>query len=174
MDGVFYVNDEAERIRRVQHWLRELSRNDGRISEVFIDGIYGDETRKAVADVQRISGSAVTGELDKDTFDTVFRLFTELSDTKVRPYLPRFDNYEGGKMSPGDVFDDIYLLQLLLRELSLKDERFFVEASGSFDEQTERAVRLLQTVLGIVEDGTVSIREWNALIALTENTEGYL
>ena len=79
MDGIYFINDTKEHIRRVQLWLREISRSDERIKPVFIDGIYGDETREAVRNVQKVYGLAVTGELDKETFDLIFRLYSDQS-----------------------------------------------------------------------------------------------
>ena len=175
MDGIYFINDTKEHIRRVQLWLREISRSDERIKPVFIDGIYGDETREAVRNVQKVYGLAVTGELDKETFDLIFRLYSDLlSLARVDGFRPKFEQYDGETMSPGDVYDDIFVLQLLLRELSLKDERFFVQMSGRFDPETEIAVKLLQKLLRVTEDGKVTRTVWNSLIALTEQTEGYL
>ena len=77
-------------------------------------------------------------------------------------------------MSPGDEFDDVYALQLLLRELSLKDDRFFVEINGRFDPQTEIAVKLLQKTLSAAETGRVDIPLWNSLVKLARQTEGFL
>ena len=175
MDGIFYMGDENRRTRNLQNRLRAISKERREVREVFVDGIYGSETEEAVKDVQRLSGLGVTGAVDKATYDAVSRLYNEtLSKSQVLGFTPRFDLYEGNALSPGDELDDIYLLQLLLRELSIKDDRFFVEASGRFDPQTEKAVRLLQKTLDMDEDGRVTSKIWNALVRLTEQNEGYL
>ena len=175
MDGIYFLGDTREHTRRVQRWLREISRSDSRIKSVFIDGIYGEETREAVRNIQATNGLRVTGELDRETFDLIFKLYSELlSRERVDGFRPKFEQYEGEAMSPGDEFDDIFVLQLLLRELSLKDDRFFVEMTGRLDEPTEAAVRLLQSVLGADENGRFTVIEWNALVSLTENTDGYV
>jgi len=175
MDGIFYMGDTRESIRRVQGWLREISRRDDRITPVFIDGIYGDETRRAVSDIQNAYGVSATGELDKATFDLIFSVYTDIiTSAEALGLHPKFEKYEGGVMSPGDEFDDVYALQLLLRELSLKDDRFFVEASGRFDPQTEIAVKLLQKTLSAAETGRVDIPLWNSLVKLARQTEGFL
>ena len=175
MDGIFYIGDTREGIRRAQGWLREISRRDNRITPVFIDGIYGDETRRAVSDIQNAYGLSVTGELDKATFDLIFSLYTDIiTSAETLGLRPKFEKYEGGVMSPGDEFDDVYALQLLLRELSLKDDRFFVEINGRFDGQTEIAVKLLQKTLSAAETGKVDIPLWNSLVKLARQTEGFV
>ena len=155
--------------------LREIGRRDSRVPEVFIDGIYGPETENAVRELQKIYGLPITGEVDLETFELINTLYEDiLRRERVDGYRPKFDNYEEQVMSPDDDFDDIFLLQLLLRELSLKDDRFFVKMSGVFDPDTVIAVKLLQEVLGKEQDGKVNRELWNSLVRLTENTEGYL
>ena len=155
--------------------LREIGRRDDRIPEVFIDGIYGKETQNAVRELQKIYGLRVTGAIDLETLELINRLYEDiLRRERIDGYRPKFDNYEGQVMSPDDVFDDVFLLQLLLRELSLKDDRFFVKMSGVFDPDTVIAVKLLQSVLGKEQDGKVDRELWNSLVRLTETTEGYL
>jgi peptidoglycan hydrolase-like protein with peptidoglycan-binding domain len=48
----------------VQYRLRVIGKNDDRIPEVFIDGIYESETKNAVRVLQNINGLPETGELD--------------------------------------------------------------------------------------------------------------
>lgn len=171
----FQIENTPEYIRGVQHRLREIGRRDKRIPEVFIDGIYGTETENAVRELQKLYGLPITGELDLPTFELINKLFDDiLRRERIEGFRPKFDSYEGGVMRAGDVFDDVYVLQLLLRELSLKDDRFFVEIDGRFNPQTEIAVKLLQKTLQYEENGKVDIPLWNALVRLTENTEGYL
>ncbi len=173
--NIFHISNTPEYIRGVQFRLREIGRRDKSLPEIFIDGIYGAETRNAVRQLQRNNGLAATGELDLPTFELINELFDDiLRRERVDGYRPKFDSYEGGVMRAGDVFDDVYLLQLLLRELSLKDDRFFVDIDGIFNPQTEIAVKLLQRTLRYEENGRVDIPLWNALVRLTENTEGYV
>ncbi len=173
--NIFHISNTPEYIRGIQMRLRELGRRDERIPEVFIDGIYGTETENAVRAVQKIGKLPVTGELDSVTFELINELFENIGRTEtVQGYRPKFENYEGKVLRAGDEFDDIFLLQLLLRELSLKDDRFFVDMNGRFNPQTEIAVKLLQKTLLRDETGLVDVALWNALLRLTENTNGYL
>ena len=172
---IYRIDDEREHIRRVQGWLRVIGQNDERIPEVFIDGIYGVETENAVKKFQQTRGLAVTGALDRATFDMIFSEYSRIiRDQTALGFTPKFEYYEGGTMSPDDDFDDIYLLQLLLRKLAIKDERFFTEITGKFNPETEKAVRLLQNLSSLPENGKVDIPLWNNLIRLTQTLEGYI
>ncbi len=173
--NIFHISNTPEYIRGVQMRLREIGRRDSSIPEVFIDGIYGKETADAIRAIQKNGNLPITGELDLPTFELINELYEDILRTeKAEGYRPKFENYEGKVMRAGDAFDDIFLLQLLLRELSLKDDRFFVEIDGTFNPQTELAIKLLQSILLREQSGTVDVALWNSLLRLTENTEGHL
>lgn len=176
MRNDFYsVNDTAEHIRRAQYLLRAIGRSDGRIPAVFIDGVYGAETQNAVTLFQEYYELPITGELDAITFDAIFREYSLLAEISAPVgFAPDFQYYESGLISPGDVFDDVYLIQLLFRKLSVKDDRFFIEITGAFDEQTENAVKLLQQISSQPQSGSVDPALWNTLVKLSLNTQGYL
>ena len=174
-NGIYRADDESERIRRAQTWLRALWREDRRLIEVFIDGIYGSETQNAVTQFQLTRKLPITGEIDGVTFDRIFSDYTELlKRTSPLPFTPPFYEYAENKLSEGDVFDDIYLLQLLLRRLSVNDDRFFTEMTGVYDEKTAASVDLLRRVSTQSEGSGVDIPLWNNLIRLTESMDGYV
>lgn len=173
-DGLYFMTDEREHIRRVQRWLREISRTDERIPPIYIDGIYGSETRETVAAFQKAYGLNPSGELDKNTFDLIFETRQGIINrSQTNGFKPKFEEFTEQKMKPGDRFDDIFVLQLLLRELSIKDDRFFTDMTGLFDDSTESAVRLLQSILQSPESGSVDRELWNSLVAMTANLDGY-
>ena len=171
----FSIDNETERVRRLQLWLREIGRRDTRIPEVFIDGIYGEKTRQAVRKYQETRVLPVTGEIDRVTFDRIFAEYSDFDGMEnTLGYAPAFDKFEGGRISEGDVFEDIYLLQLLFRRLAVKDARFFLEMTGVYDEDTAAAVTLLRSISGNGEGAFVDTALWNSLIRLTESIEGYV
>ena len=174
-DDFFSINNEAEYIRRTQKRLRDLGKADTRIPAVYVDGIYGPETENAVREYQKLRKLPVTGELDAVTYVDIYEEHRALGSV-IEPlgYKADFGSYEGGVMSDGDVFDDIYLLQLLLRRLSVKDDRFFVQMTGVYDAETGNAVTLLREVSGKGAEKNVDVALWNDLIRLTETLEGYV
>ena len=71
-NGSHFLDDTRTPIRNLQRWLRVISRKNGGTGEVFIDGIYGEETREAVMEFQQKNGLVPTGEVDLNTFNAVF------------------------------------------------------------------------------------------------------
>ena len=156
-------------IKDVQKWLRTIGREYPDFPEVFIDGIYGSETSEAVAFFQRKKGLSVTGDVDRETFDSLYSEYLRIiRASRILGFIPQFEEYAGGEMRPGDVFDDIFVLQLLLRAVSLDDNELFVDINGIFNEETEKAVRKLQNKIGMTENGRVNGELWNMLVLLAD------
>ncbi len=64
--------DEALYIAELQRYLRGIPLESGQPRAIGIDGIYGEETRAAVADFQRMVGLQPTGRVDRATWDVIF------------------------------------------------------------------------------------------------------
>ena len=158
----YFVGDSRRATADLQHWLREISRDTGAIPNIYIDGIYGAETVLAVSDFQRRNGLPITGRVDLATFNAIFSAFSAIIPVPERV----FAGAENGVIARGDAFDGVLILQTLLRELAEEDETFFVNADGVFGEDTENAVKRLQRVLGVAENGRVTASLWRQLIAL--------
>ena len=173
-DSVFYVGNNAEFIRRVQSRLRDLSGKDKRIPPIFIDGIYGSETREAVRAFQKAYKVGEGGNLDQATFEALDRVWNLARRAdRLLGYRPHFNDFAGNVIRPGDKIDDVYAVQLLLRELSLQDDSFFVDMTGIYDEKTVSAVKKLQKILGAEDNGIVDRDFWNSLVLLTEPSRKY-
>jgi len=68
-------------IRSLQTMLRHLAESDSRYQTVVPDGIYGNSTRAAVANFQRIHGIPVTGITDQNTWESIL---TEYLPARIR------------------------------------------------------------------------------------------
>ena len=91
-----FLQDGEAPVRNLQGWLRALSKNNGDIPEVFIDGIYGDETREAVRVFQALNGISPTGVVDISTFDAIYSAYLlTLENGETLGYFPDFDSFEG-------------------------------------------------------------------------------
>ena len=173
-NGSHFLDDTRTPIRNLQRWLRVISRKNGGTGEVFIDGIYGEETRRAVMEFQQKNGLVPTGEVDLNTFNAVFSEYeTILSEGETLGAKPDFDSFRDKRMSYGDRFDDIYLLQVLLNVIALDDERYYVSPSGVFDSDTLKSVELLRKATGRGEGDYVDRALWNDLVRLSERPQYY-
>lgn len=70
-------------------------------------------------------------------------------------------------ISAGEKSVDVMMVQLMLNSLSaVMETASLVELSGIYDEPTENAIRELQQIYRIEEDGIVDTHTWNCLARL--------
>lgn len=170
----YFLGDTVAPVRELQGWLRALSRENAAIPAVYVDGIFGSETREAVAAFQRESGLDPSGEVDVETFNAVYAAYILLLEgTEVLGYAPDFSAFRDGKMSLGDEFDDIFVLQTMLNAIALEDKRYYVKPSGRYDAETEASVNLFRRAVGRAEADFVDAALWNELVRKTRRPQYY-
>lgn len=164
------MNDRDKRavIYEIQSRLLTLSRAYP-LPRVVPDGIYGRETRDAVAEFQKYAGLAVTGVVDYDTWNALYEAERRVLEASAPPMMiSPFDTLlEGGTIRLEDRFPTIYIIQAMLEELAqLYDYTEPVAINGVFDSATESAVKMIQRSLDLDGDGIVDIVTWNGMARL--------
>ncbi|MGN0596749.1 MAG: peptidoglycan-binding protein [Ruminiclostridium sp.] len=148
-------------IREIQTYLHYISRLEGSIPVVIPDGIYGNETRAAVTDFQKLYGIKPTGEVDQGTWDRVVIVYRDLAEIPRPVYFLPTRNYVIGK---GDTGSLVYMVQLMLKELgdfygNISSPR----VSGVYDTDTENAVKDWQKSARLKQTGSTDMDTWNIL-----------
>ena len=157
-------------VKNLQRYLRRLSEEEKDLDKytLAIDGIYGDETRRAITEFQKSRGLSPTGKVNEVTWNALFLEYLELireNDKKVYPdFFPRTpDNYA---TDIGEVSAFVSLLQLMIDELRIAYGTLPPFAmNGVYDEDTAGAVREFQRLSGIAETGKVDLKTWNRISA---------
>lgn len=160
----FSSRSNAANVYELQSFLRYISRYVTGISRVVPDGIYGGETEKAVREFQLKAGLPATGEADFDTWTAIVDVYDELFKQNreakaVEVYPPEIE-----MLKSGDSFEEIYVLQVMLRRLSKLFENIaMAELTGVYDAKTAAAVSDFARAYG--REGTDSVdRElWNIM-----------
>lgn len=105
-------------IRSLQQMLRVIGENDDRLPSVVPDGIYGNDTVRAVSAFQRSVGLPATGIADQDTWDAIV--------ARYEPALVEQDEAEplwiildpGQVIRRGERNPNLYIVQAILVVLS--------------------------------------------------------
>ena len=163
-------------IFNLQTYLRALSFADPRIERVPIDGIFDSDTESAVASFQRTRGLAETGIVDKTTWDAIYREYKEINEKTDRSGALNFfpTNPEGYEAGLGEEHAFVYLVQLLLSELSVVFGEFEgLALNGIYDSATEEAVKRFQRASMLPATGKVDLRTWNRLSRDFSNNVGF-
>lgn len=173
-NGFHFLEDTETPVRNLQRWLRALFKENGTPSEIFIDGIYGSETREAVREFQRENGLSPTGEVDLLTFNAIYEAYARLlKDKETLGYAPDFDSFRDKRITLGDEFDDVFVLQALLNTVALDDERYYVKPSGKYDTETQGSLNLFRRATGRQDGDYVDRDIWNDLVRVTRKPQYY-
>lgn len=100
------------------------------------NGYYGDATRLAVKEFQMFNGLSITGEMDEKTAQ-------ELGKNNANKRRALYKDKSG---------EDVTQLQGLLHDLGFLEENY---SEGSFDDDTDAAVREFQMCNNLAVDGSV-------------------
>ena len=77
------LRDIRETIREIQEYLLDISYRNGDFNSVSIDGFYGKETADAVRGFQKSVALPVTGTVDFETFNTLYRVYLDRDSEKT-------------------------------------------------------------------------------------------
>ncbi len=158
---------EGRPIAGLQTMLRTIAKTDDTIPPVQADGVYGENTKRAVSVIQRQHGMNVTGITDFDTWQVIEKQYA-LSRVEADVAAPLQITIDPKQVFlPGDQNKHVLLIQAMFEALAddyaeLKD----VRVSGVYDEATENAVRWLQRACDQPCSGICSKQVWKMLTGL--------
>ena len=78
------VGSRGDKVRHLQYMLSVLAAYINEIPTIAVDGIYGDETERAVLASQRWLGLPQTGVVDGTTWDEIYDQFSGIENTTLR------------------------------------------------------------------------------------------
>lgn len=166
--------NETQAVTQLQRYLRRLSYEGLGGARVPIDGIFGTATKEALSEFQRENGLAVTGTADKATWDALFADYTRVTENERNSaglyFFPT--DRQDFSVSAGDSFMLVNIIQLLLSELRITYDIFEdVTESGTYDGNTEAAIREFQRINGLAPSGEVDAATWNRIVREYSNLE---
>lgn len=160
-------------IKDLQTMLRTIAKADARIPMPIPNGVFDAETEAALRAIQKLHGLPETGAADLDTWNAVRKTYRELAPL-VQPAEPLTLRWEPLQViSPGSRNTHLFLIQGMLRGLGERYANFPpVEVTGVHDEKSVAAVRWLQKLANLPDDGVIDQKTWKALACLYRMTAG--
>ena len=152
-------------VANLQYFINYLSAFYDSVPEVTIDGVYGPSTESAVRAAQETFGLPVTGIVDLDTWEAIYRTYLGFVSTIPLKYIEgNIIPYPGVPLRLGVSSDSVTLLQEYLNFVATAyPEIPTIPVTGYFGTQTQNAVLAFQRLFGIRPTGTVAAATWLAL-----------
>ena len=161
---MYELIDKISAIREIQSYLRYISdKIDDRIPTISIDGIYGNETEKAVKTYQRLYGLVESGIVNFETFKSLFELS---NDYRINQNRQKYIVNSGSlPMKLNDINSDVVNLNTLinmLRGYYIEIPR--IENTSFYSRQTESAIKEIQKIFGYKVNGIVERKLYERIL----------
>lgn len=162
------LGSTGNEVRVIQYYLNVIAYFDEDIPAVTPDGIYDDNTQAAVLAFQQQYGLEPTGNVNRDTWNKILQVYDQTINSLPPEILDHSSEiYPGRVLSLGMTGPDVEALQRFLERISSIDSDVpRVTITGTFDEPTEAAVRLLQTWFNLPSNGVVGPLTWDRIVRL--------
>lgn len=154
-------------IASLQTMLRTVAHTDRTIPTVLADGVYGENTKRAVSEIQRQSGRNVTGVTDFDTWQLIRERYDQ-ARIEAEPAAALYVDIDPQQVFlPGCKDKHVFLIQAMLAALADDyHELSDVRVTGIYDEATEKAIRWLQKACDVQCSGICNKYVWKMLTGL--------
>lgn len=154
-------------VRALQTMLRQIALLDATIPSVIPDGIYGRDTRAAVAAFQRAEGLPVTGVTDLTTWEAI-RGRARLAQRELAPAEPLILRLDRGQsFAPDEENILLFPIQGALAGICAQYANAPALAlTGVYDASTRDAVCFLQRHADLPETGLLDRQTWRVISRL--------
>lgn len=152
-------------IRSLQTMLRVIAEDDNTLSTIVPDGIYGQETMRAVNAFQRKYNIPITGITDNVTWDKIVSVYEDamIRIGKAEPIEIVMDANQVFRF--GDRSPYIFLLQSMLTQLSFDAPSILrPNHNGTFDLSTSSALSEFQRLSDLPQTGELDKITWKHLV----------
>ena len=158
-------------VRNLQYFLRTISYYYNTVPAVIPDGIFSEQTRESVMGFQKTFKISVTGIVDFITWNKIIAVFNEVYEYEEACSRPMaFPNYTDFSITLGDSPMCIYIIQAMLRFISIYFENFAeFNISGTHDEKSATLVKELQKLFNIEQNGIIDKKTFDMISALYNN-----
>ncbi len=159
--------ERGEKVEILQYMLSVLSQFNESIPPLTQDGVFGDQTLSAVKAFQEYYDLPVTGVVNEETWDLIYRVLKNTYDTVLfdaRDVNVAAAPYPGYVLQLGSTGDDVRTLQQYINTIAAYDESIDpVSVTGVYGRATRGSVMQLQQKLGLLRTGNVNESTWDAI-----------
>ena len=156
-------------VRMLQHMLGRLALEYDFLSRLAEDGIFGERTLEAVMLFQRELHPPVTGIVDRETWNAIYKHWQEVERRQEIPRSLRVFPNSGLQVEQGTRWETLVLPQTMFQLLAGYLEGIEMGNTGPFHDETFTAnVRWLQRAGGLQPSGILDAESWALLVRLYE------
>jgi peptidoglycan hydrolase-like protein with peptidoglycan-binding domain len=157
-------------VKLVQYYLSWVAYFNDAIPVPDLSGVYDAATIASVEAFQAQQGLPVDGIVGRLTWSALQRAYDQTVQSIPPEVLASTDEiYPGRFLSLGQSGEEVTTLQEFLAAAAAKNDAIpAVTVTGTYDVQTESAVRAVQAIAGLPENGVTGPLTWDAAVQLSK------
>ncbi|MDD3165107.1 MAG: peptidoglycan-binding protein, partial [Oscillospiraceae bacterium] len=162
--------DEGVQVKLIQYYLSVLAFFDENLPMPSGTGVYDAKTENAVREFQAQQGLAVDGIVGRQTWNALLAAYDRTIASIPAEYLTSADEiYPGKFLALGQSGTDVESLQKFLLQAAQAEPALpKVEVTGTYDAQTAAAIRAVQEMEGLPQNGVTGPLTWDAVVSLAK------
>lgn len=154
-------------VKSLQHMLNYLSRTMGTIPRLAETGVFDESTLEAVMIYQRDFGLPVTGVVGQETWDSITAHYYQSIFQFGTPPLLSVVPSGVGSVGAFERSSELLIVQAMLTSLQKVITNFKpVELNGINSDSTTENLKSIQSLAGLLRNGTLDRATWAILAAL--------
>ena len=169
VSGIFQITlsegDTGPEVFELQYLLALVGEYNNEVQAPSIDGIFGDDTRRALEGFERAYGLTVNGTVEQNDWDRLYREYVGILSSLPEGYFNSTTVPYGGRvLRLGVSGEDVRLLQEYLNYISNTYTQIpKIEADGVFGVATEASVVAFKNIFGLEPTPVVSASTWDLI-----------
>ena len=166
--GVLTLGSSGLGVSNLQYLLLYLSQFYSSITPLSVDGVFSNQTRQSVISAQNTFGLIEDGVVGEITWNAIYNAYRGIVNTIPLEYIEgNILPFTGVILRVGSDNDSVLLLQQYINVIAqVYPEVNSVDLTGYFGAQTDRAVKSIQTILGLEPTGVVAAITWDGITSL--------
>lgn len=162
--------DVGPNVEVLHYYLGVIFFFDDELPLLSINSIYTENTKQMIMDFQKKYNLEVTGITDRNTWNKLQEIYKQTLDHIPEKYKEYEDEiYPGRFLSLGMQGDDVEILQHYLLKICQKSHDIpGVKITGTFDELTEKSIKVLEKRFEHEINGVVGPKTWQKIVELSK------
>ena len=166
--------DTGVEVLELQYLLNFAAEYNNEIPSVAIDGVFGQDTKKALLAFQKANGLSATGQVGIQDWDTLYREYVGIISSLPEGFWGGLtEPYPGTVLRLGSTGEAVSALQEYLNFISNTYTTIpKITVDGVFGPGTQRAVLAYKEIFGLGNQGIVSSSTWESITSTYRDLYG--
>ena len=160
---IYSQQQRKNHIKEIQEYLYAISFFNKNIIRIIPDGIYGRETAIAVKSFQKEYGLPITGEVDRNTWNSIVKVYKAYIG--IPPESLNVFPANGFILKKGTQGSLMYIVQVMLYDIAITyGNMTSPDINGIFDIRTMESVQGVQKISQLNTTGNIDSPTWNSIV----------